>query len=70
MAGTLELTQLRSLVAVADCGGFHRAANALHVSQPTVSHHIRRLEATIGRQLMVRTGRTSRLTEAGDRTEP
>ncbi|MFC7659511.1 LysR family transcriptional regulator [Pseudonocardia benzenivorans] len=66
MARTLELTQLRSFVAVADCGGFHRAANALHVSQPTVSHHIRRLEATIGQPLMVREGRTSRLTAAGE----
>ncbi|MFC5211679.1 LysR family transcriptional regulator [Pseudonocardia sulfidoxydans] len=66
VGATLDLTQLRSLVAVADCGGFHRAANALHVSQPTVSHHVRRLEAVVGRPLMVREGRTSRLTPAGE----
>ncbi len=63
---TLDVVALRSLVAVADCGGFHRAAAALHVSQPTVSHHLRRLEATCGRALVERVGRSSRLTQAGE----
>jgi len=63
---TLDVVALRSLVAVADCGGFRRAAEALHVSQPTISHHVRRLEATCGRPLVERVGRSSRLTAAGE----
>ena len=44
MGQVLDISALRSLVAVADCGGFHRAAAALRVSQSAVSQHVRRLE--------------------------
>jgi DNA-binding transcriptional LysR family regulator len=63
---TLELEHLRSFVAVADCGGFHRAAKALHLSQPTVSQHVRRLESVVGQALTERDGRRSRMTAAGE----
>ncbi|OLT18181.1 LysR family transcriptional regulator [Pseudonocardia sp. CNS-139] len=63
---TLDVVALRSFVAVSDCGGFHRAAATLHVSQPTVSHHVRRLEAACGQPLVQRSGRVSRLTPAGE----
>lgn len=66
MNRVLDVVALRSFVAVADCGGFHRAAAALHVSQPTVSAHVRRLEGVCGQPLMQRVGRTSRTTPAGD----
>lgn len=66
MSRTLDLTQLRSFVAVVDCGGFRRAAEALHLSQPTISHHVRRLEAVVGQPLMRRDGRQSRLRPAGE----
>jgi DNA-binding transcriptional LysR family regulator len=62
----LDVVALRSFVAVSDTGGFHRAAALLHVSQPTVSHHVRRLEAACGQLLLERVGRTSRLTAAGE----
>uniref|UniRef100_UPI0015F05FE6 LysR family transcriptional regulator n=1 Tax=Pseudonocardia pini TaxID=2758030 RepID=UPI0015F05FE6 len=63
---TLDVVPLRSFVAVAECGGFHRAAAALHVSQPTVSDHVRRLESACGTALVRRVGRASRLTHAGE----
>jgi DNA-binding transcriptional LysR family regulator len=66
MAGTLDIAPLRSLVAVADCGGFQRAASALHLSQGAVSQHLRRLETAVGRPLVVRHGRGSRFTPDGE----
>lgn len=66
MSGILDIIPLRSFVAVADCGGFQRAAEALHVSQGAVSQHVRRLEATIGRPLVERQGRGSRFTADGE----
>ncbi|MBM9468326.1 LysR family transcriptional regulator [Nakamurella leprariae] len=62
----LDVVPLRSFVAVADCGGHHRAARALHLSQSTISQHIRRLEAVVGQSLTERDGRTTRLTEVGE----
>src|SRR5262245_338028 len=66
MTGILDITPLRSFVAVADCGGFQRAAVSLHLSQAAVSSHVRRLEATIGRPLVERQGRGSRFTADGE----
>ncbi|RJL35821.1 transcriptional regulator CynR [Bailinhaonella thermotolerans] len=62
----LELRHLRYLLAVAEHGGFTRAAEALHISQPTLSQQIRQLERTVGAQLLDRTGRAVRLTDAGE----
>ena len=67
MKHTLDIGPLRSLVAVADCGGFQRAAERLHLSQGGVSQHVRRLEAAIGRPLVERHGRGSRFTPDGER---
>ncbi|HEV2638648.1 MAG TPA: LysR substrate-binding domain-containing protein [Actinocrinis sp.] len=66
MAAALDITALRSLTAIVDCGGFHRAAEALHISQSAVSQHVRRLEKTIGRPVVARAGRTTHLTAAGE----
>src|SRR4051812_2090381 len=63
---TLGIAPLRSLVAVADCGGFQRAATSLHLSQGAVSQHVRRLEAAVGRPLVERAGRGSRFTLDGE----
>jgi DNA-binding transcriptional LysR family regulator len=53
------------LVAVARSGSVTAAARELHYSQPTVSHHLARLEAETGAKLVQRVGRGIRLTEAG-----
>jgi len=66
MAAVLDIIALRSLTAVVDCGGFHRAAEALHISQSAVSQHVRRLEKIIGRPIVARAGRTTRLTADGE----
>jgi DNA-binding transcriptional LysR family regulator len=66
MGAVLDIAPLRSLVAVADCGGFQRAASYLHLSQGAVSQHVRRLESAVGRPLVERHGRGSRFTPAGE----
>jgi DNA-binding transcriptional LysR family regulator len=66
MVGILDIAPLRSFVAVADCGGFLKAADALHLSQGAVSQHVRRLESAIGRPLVERLGRGSRFTADGE----
>jgi DNA-binding transcriptional LysR family regulator len=67
MTRILDIAPLRSFVAVADCGGFQRAAAALHLSQAAVSQHVRRLETSVGRPLVERQGRGSRFTADGER---
>ncbi|MGP4110656.1 LysR family transcriptional regulator [Streptomyces sp. 4N509B] len=61
----LDLTRLRVLVAVAREGSITAAAEALHYAQPSVSHHLARLEAEAGVVLVRRAGRGVVLTEAG-----
>lgn len=61
----MELRQLAYLVAVAEEGGFTRAAEKLHVAQPGISAQIRQLERELGQPLFDRAGRTVRLTAAG-----
>lgn len=66
MDQVLDIVPLRSFVAVADRGGFQRAATYLHLSQAAVSQHTRRLEAATGRRLVTRDGRRSRFTADGE----
>ncbi len=61
----LDVTRLRVLEAVGRLGSVTAAAAELHYSQPTVSHHLARLEVETGAQLLQRVGRGVRLTEAG-----
>jgi DNA-binding transcriptional LysR family regulator len=61
----MELRQLEYFVAVADEGGFTRAAERVHVAQPGVSAQIRKLERELGHELFDRTSRSVRLTEVG-----
>jgi DNA-binding transcriptional LysR family regulator len=65
MGQVLDILTLRSLVAVADCGGFHRAATILRISQSAVSQHVRRLEKVVGRPLVERQGRGAAFTIDG-----
>ncbi|MBI4504127.1 MAG: LysR family transcriptional regulator, partial [Chloroflexi bacterium] len=59
------LAQIEAFVAVARHGHLGRAAEALFVSQPTVTLRIKGLERTLKDQLFVRSARGMRLTEAG-----
>src|SRR6476660_2917143 len=61
----LDLTRLRVLVALARHGSVTAAARPLRYAQPSVSHHLARLEAETGARLVQRVGRGIRLTEAG-----
>jgi molybdate transport repressor ModE-like protein len=61
----LDVTKLRVIDAVARHGSVTAAARELHYSQPSVTHHLSRLEAETGAQLVQRAGRGIRLTEAG-----
>jgi DNA-binding transcriptional LysR family regulator len=61
----LDVTRLRVLVAVARYGSVTAAARALNYAQPSVSHHLARLEAETGTKLIQRAGRGIRLTDAG-----
>ena len=61
----LDVTRLRVLVAVHRCGSVTAAARSLNYAQPSVSHHLARLEAETGTKLIQRAGRGIRLTDAG-----
>src|SRR4051794_23789387 len=66
----MELHQLRYLVAVAEEGGFTRAAAGEHVAQPGISAQVARLERELGQALFDRTARGARLTSAGEAVLP
>src|SRR4051794_28542728 len=61
----LDVNRLRVIDAVARYGSVTAAARELHYSQPSVTHHLARLEAETGAQLLQRVGRGIRLTPAG-----
>lgn len=57
---------LQYLIAIVKYGSYTRAAEALYVSQPTLSQQIKHLEELLGTSLLDRSGRTIRLTNAGE----
>ena len=63
----LDPAHLRSFLAIVDYGGYHRAAEALHLTQPAVSRHMRRLEGQLGEPLFAKRGRGVELTPYGER---
>ena len=66
MIRNLDLTALRSFVAIADAGGVTRAAGFLNLTQSAVSMQIKRLEDMLGAQVLDRSARRVALTEAGE----
>jgi DNA-binding transcriptional LysR family regulator len=61
----VDLRQLEIFVKVAEFGSFSKAAEALYLTQPTVSEHIRTLEDEFGVRLLDRLGRGAAVTRAG-----
>ncbi len=66
MPRNLDLTALRSFATVADAGGVTRAAGLLHLTQSAVSMQLKRLEESLGRPLLDRSGRGVSLTADGE----
>lgn len=66
MARNLDLTALRSFVAVADCGGVTRAAGYLNLTQSAVSMQLKRLEESLDCRLLDRSSRSVALTASGE----
>ncbi len=61
----ITLAQLRVIDAVHRHGSVTEAARELHYAQPSLSHHLARLETEVGARLLQRVGRGIRLTETG-----
>jgi DNA-binding transcriptional LysR family regulator len=61
----MNLSQLRTLVAIADAGGFSSAAQSLYVTPSAISHQMRDLEAELGVDLFDRASRPPRLNAHG-----
>jgi LysR family transcriptional regulator, low CO2-responsive transcriptional regulator len=66
----MEIDQVETFLAVVMYGGFHRAAEALHVSQPAVSGRIRALEESLGATLFTRGRSNPALSPAGKALRP
>ncbi|KIL37598.1 LysR family transcriptional regulator [Cohnella kolymensis] len=62
----MEIRDLQYVVELARCGSFTRAAEELHITQPTLSKMIKKLEEELGVQLFTRAGKRVELTDAGN----
>lgn len=62
----MDERRLRYFLGVVDHGGVTRAADRLHVAQPSLSQSLRALERELGADLFLRSGRALRLTAAGE----
>ncbi|MEU8523077.1 LysR substrate-binding domain-containing protein [Streptomyces sp. NBC_01216] len=62
----MQINRLRTLVAVVELGGFRRAAESLHITQPAVSQQIRQLSGLIRSPVFASTGRNLRLSPRGE----
>ena len=66
MTTPLDLDQLQSFCAIADCGSFTEAARRVNKTQSAVSMQIKRLEERLGQPLLTRDGRSVSLTQHGE----
>lgn len=62
----MELQQLRYVIAISRTGNFSRAAEQCHVSQPSLSQQVQKLEDELGERLFDRMTRAVKLTSAGE----
>jgi DNA-binding transcriptional LysR family regulator len=61
----IDLLRLQTFIHAAESLSFSEAARQMHLTQPTVSHHIKMLETGLGVDLFERTGGSLKLTDAG-----
>ena len=61
----MDFKQLKSFVTVVEYKSFSRAADKLHIAQPTISTHIRQLEEELGSRLILRTTKSIEITPQG-----
>ncbi|WP_130811137.1 LysR family transcriptional regulator [Olsenella sp. Marseille-P4559] len=61
----MELEQLRQLVAIVDCGTMSKAAERLHISQPSISRNMHALETELGQELFEHARNRITLNDAG-----
>jgi DNA-binding transcriptional LysR family regulator len=66
----IDLTRLKAFIFSAETLSFSEASKYLHLTQPTVSHHIKTLETELGVALFHRNGNRLELTEAGNMLVP
>jgi DNA-binding transcriptional LysR family regulator len=66
----IDLDQVRTFVTVVDCGSFGEAGTHLQIAQPTVSQHVKKLEASLGHVLIERTRAGAQITSNGARFLP
>ena len=66
----MEIDQIETFLAIVTYGGFHKAAEALHVSQPAVSGRVRALETSLGVELFTRDRARPLLSPAGKALRP
>ena len=62
----LDPVYLQTFLTVSECKSFSKASRRLQISQPTVSDHIRKLEASLGHRLFLRDTHSVNLTQEGD----
>lgn len=62
----MDIKQIKYFLAVAESGGFSKAAQIIHVTQPALSAHVARLEEELGVQLFTRNAKGIELTHAGE----
>lgn len=66
----MEIDQIETFLAILTYGGFHKAAEALHVSQPAISGRVRALEESLGAVLFTRGRTRPELSPAGKALQP
>ncbi|KAB0267517.1 LysR family transcriptional regulator [Microvirga brassicacearum] len=67
MSRNIDIALLRAFVAVVDSGGMTAAGSRLNLTQAAISQQLKRLEETLGHELVTRERRSMRLTAAGER---
>ncbi len=66
----VSFRRLRAFILIAETSSFTRTAEQLHLSQPALSYSIRKLEESMGLQLLARNTRSVELTPAGEHFLP